>query len=158
LSTRQATDSPANFVGRKWRVRCKKYIRNMRKPAADPRTVEEVCLADLERIEREISALQKEKEYITRVLARARQQNADLKDVTRKNSINRVLIESAIIRIIGESRPPVSAKRLNKMLSEIRHNMPDVTLRSYLFRMKQKGLIASAGRGAWTLPPKSQRP
>jgi hypothetical protein len=120
--------------------------------------LEATLLAEIESISTQIRELTNQKQSLERVLLRARQQSELVKhsDVTRKNSINRVLVEGAILKSMQNSKRPVRARHLlldaRLMVPTLREN----TFRSYLHRMKARGLLASSRTGMWQLPTSKQ--
>jgi uncharacterized protein YerC len=120
-------------------------------------SLERAYLDDLARIEREISALQRERLSVQRLVLRARRENVENVGVTRKNSLDRILIERAILEAISSSQRPVSLAQIDRVARAIKHDLKPVTLRSYLSRMKERALVSPASRGFWTLPQRTAR-
>ena len=112
---------------------------------------------ELDEIDRKIGELVKEKESIRRILFRVRQETKFNIDVTRKNSFNRISVEHAIIEVLKISKKPVSTRKLAFNARSVVYNLNDSTFRSYLNRMKNRGLIVSKGSGVWALPEPPQQ-
>jgi hypothetical protein len=131
------------------------------------REIQDVLLQQIAEKAEEIRLLSEEKDVLERMLLKTRQQDELLKraDVTRKNSVNRVLVESSVIQSLKATGQPVPVRSLytdaRLMVPTLREN----TFRSYLHRMKARGLVISAGQRRWQiseiskverLSPKSQ--
>jgi len=105
------------------------------------------------RLDSEMRQLAQEKAALERQLLRLRRENLETNDVNRKNSINRIIIEDEIIKILKNSEKSVSTKNLRLFSTYISGNVNESTFRTYLHRMKLRGLIESAKlRGHWKLP------
>lgn len=116
----------------------------------DPSALEAQLVAQLTGIKQEIAKLQAQSETLEALLVRVRLET-NLHDVTRKNSIDRVLIENAILEALRRSKKPVPTKWLFLTARSITPQLRNTTFRSYLHRLKAKGLIFnSAGHGFWT--------
>lgn len=111
----------------------------------------ELLMSSLEEIEKKISELVAERDLIKRQLQKAREQNVPLRDVTRRNSIPRIMTENKVLRALEAAGRPLSTQRLISEVLETYSTTKEVTIRSQLTRMKSKGLIRSAGRGMWGL-------
>jgi hypothetical protein len=123
-------------------------------PTADTVLLERRLLAEMGDLERKIRELVVERDSIRRLLQRVRSETLINVDVTRKNSFNRILVEHTIIEAIKLSLPkPLSTNKLAGEAKAAVYGLKDSTLRSYLFRMKERGLIVNKGVGFWTLPP-----
>jgi DNA-binding transcriptional ArsR family regulator len=115
-------------------------------------TLEQKLVAELADIERKIGDLQQERAAVQRMLLRARQENLLNKDVTRKNSFNRILVEEKILEILREKNRFVRTSEIFKACQTVIYSLKDQTFRSYLHRLKERGLIEpSIGRGFWRL-------
>jgi hypothetical protein len=106
---------------------------------------------EIAEVERKIRLLELERETLRRMLLKARQQNELIKrtDVTRKNSVNRVLVESSVLQSLTEASRP---KRTGKLYDDARlivGNLRENTFRTILHRMKKRNLIVPAGMGKW---------
>ena len=73
--------------------------------------LEKRLLGEIEDIESKIRALQMERHVLQKHLAKARAERTGLQDVTRKNSLNRVLAENSVVEFIRERRRPCSTSR-----------------------------------------------
>ncbi|MFN3077300.1 MAG: winged-helix domain-containing protein [Alphaproteobacteria bacterium] len=121
-------------------------------PSHNERTTREGhLLAELAEVEKRIVELTVERDALRRIITRVRQQNVELKDVTRKNSLSRVLIENRIMQALQEAGKPVRATELLSILRQTSYNLKESTFRSYLHRMKEKGVIKMHDRGVWRL-------
>jgi hypothetical protein len=111
-------------------------------------------LAQITAIEQEINKLQAQRDTLRDLLFRARRENATLRDVTRKNSFDRILIEGKIVNLLKAATRPIPTQRLYRAAQEVNPRLRSATFRSYLHRLKSKGLIASAGHGYWSAAEK----
>ena len=108
---------------------------------------------EIEQIEARIRELTQEKTALQRQLMKARRENADLRDVNRKNSINRVMIENRVVEALKEFKKPLRTKDLYRFAQYVNFELNENTFRTILHRMKQKTMIEQAGRrGVWQLP------
>lgn len=118
-----------------------------------PSTAQDCLLAELAHIEKKIGDLVREKVAISSVLLRIRREDVALRDVHRKNSINRIMVENAVLAHLTEAKKPLETRVLFKIANDVLHDVKAVSFRSTLHRMKGKGLIASKADGLWVLPP-----
>jgi repressor of nif and glnA expression len=109
-------------------------------------------MGEIEELERRIKDLTQEKLALKRQLMKARRKDISLKDVSRKNSANRVMIESRILEALSENSKACYTELLYKEALRVNFELKENTFRTYLHRMKEKGLIRSVGRGLWRLP------
>lgn len=75
-------------------------------------------------------------------------------DLARRNSVDRLLAEGEILRVIREA--PVPEVPLDYILPRVEvTGLKDATFRSHLHRLKKRGLLVSPRRGFWMLasPP-----
>ncbi len=115
-------------------------------------------MREIEELERRISELTQEQHALKRQLVKARWENNSLKDVSRKNSANRVMIENRVLEALKKSSKACSTAMLFKEGLRANVELRENTFRTYLHRMKQKGLIRSSGRGMWRLPEGETNP
>jgi Fe2+ or Zn2+ uptake regulation protein len=115
----------------------------------DRTLLETHLLAQITSVEQEITKLTAERDTLRDLLARARRENSTLRDVTRKNSFDRILIESRILNLLKAASKPVPTSRLWWAAQEINPRLRNTTFRSHLHRLKSKGLIASENHGFW---------
>jgi hypothetical protein len=117
--------------------------------------LEATLLEEIADLSAKIRDLLNQKDAAERLLIRARQQNLLVRrsDVTRKNSINRILVEGAIVQSIERANGPVSAWNLYKDARLMVPQLKENTFRSYLFRMKERGLLTSVNTGLWQITP-----
>jgi len=119
---------------------------------SDPRNYfEERLRSEIEAIEGKIAELRLEQNALKRQLMKARWETHALKDVSRKNSANRVMVEQRVLEELRSSGKAVSTAALYKAALIANFELKENTFRTYLHRMKEKGLIHSQRRGFWTL-------
>jgi hypothetical protein len=107
-------------------------------------------ILEISKIDQHISDLLMEKAALTRQLLKARARDPRLRDVTRLNSGQRVLVEDAILGFLQKTRAPCSPSDiLAHVRQEAVHDLNENTLRTYLHRMKDRGLVTNPSRGAW---------
>lgn len=131
-------------------VCCKMDDRNVRggKP---PNSAEDEIVAQIADIERRIHDLMKERDALGRLLIKFRQRESHVRDVSRKNSVNRILIERQIIEYISKYNKPISSSDLFKIARVVDPDLKDSTFRSHIHRLFQKGLVRKGReRGYWT--------
>lgn len=105
---------------------------------------------DIQEIEREIIRLRDSKEVLQRLLMEARRRDGFRPPVKRRNSVDRVMIETAIRRALY-GKASVKSRDIYEEVKKVSSDLKHSTFRSYLHRMKEKGLILQHGRGAWKL-------
>lgn len=70
----------------------------------------------------------------------------------RKNSVNRVLAENSVIELLQKEGRALSTSKLYRFARMANDDLKENTFRTYLHRMKNKGLICGAGHvGMWKL-------
>lgn len=116
-------------------------------------------LSEIADIRRKISDLEAEQRTLERLLIRVRGENLGNHDVTRKNSINRLLVENAILKTLGE-RPdrPFPLPHLWRTARLAIPGLKEPTFRSYLNRLKARGAIRSPEHGKWQIAPPPDLP
>lgn len=105
---------------------------------------------DIQKIELEIKMLYDSKLALQRLLLEVRNRDRSLPVVKRRNSTDRVMIETAIRRTLY-GKNFVKSRNIYDEVKKVSHNLKHSTFRSHLHRMKEKGLISQHGRGAWKL-------
>jgi hypothetical protein len=105
---------------------------------------------DIQEIEREIINLKESKRTLQRLLMDSRGRGTSGPVVKRRNSVDRVMIETAIRRALY-GRTSVKSRDIYEDVKKVSHDLKHSTFRSYLHRMKERGLILQHGRGAWKL-------
>jgi hypothetical protein len=109
-------------------------------------------MREIEEIDSRIKELTEEKSALSRQLMKARWENDSIKDVSRKNSVNRVMIEQRVLDALKASSKACSTSILYKEALKANFELKENTFRTYLHRMKEKGLIMNIGRARWLLP------
>lgn len=107
----------------------------------------------IEEVDARIKELQDEKTALMRQLRVARWENDSLKDVNRKNSGVRVMVERRVLDALRAAKKPVTSDALYKEALKANFELKDGTFRTHLHRMKAKGLLQSAGWGLWRISP-----
>lgn len=125
----------------------KKLRNKLRQPP--PASLRDQLEAAIREIEGKISDLEAEKAALKRQLEKVLREKLEIKEVVRANSISRIIIEKAILDYLANSMTDLKTYSLYIEARMSDRNLKISTLRSYLFRMKQKGLIRSVGRGVW---------
>ena len=110
-------------------------------------------LREIEEINQRIQSLEDERKSLKRLLANARSKDKVARSVKRKNSLDRAVVEACVHEALSEGRP-LQSGALRKRVASVVFSMNENTFRSYLHRMKEKGLIMhhNGRRGVWTLP------
>ncbi|MDB5478821.1 MAG: hypothetical protein JWM96_1316 [Alphaproteobacteria bacterium] len=110
-------------------------------------------LREIEQIEKKIKELTSEKSALQRLLMKYRSEKIAFRDVNRKNSVNRVMIENKITEALRLARKPLRTDALYSLARQIDFQLKANTFRTHLHRMKAKNLIQASGRrGLWLLP------
>ena len=113
---------------------------------------EKRLLAEIEQIRKQIIALESESDALRRQLAKVRAEKTGLAGATRKNSLNRILCEQAVLDALMNSNRSRSSSELYDAATKTNFGLKESTFRTYLHRMKKRGLIRTAERvGFWRL-------
>jgi hypothetical protein len=116
----------------------------------EPSVLEREILAHIDGIDKEISKLKSERLKAERMLFRARRDRQGLKDINRKNSLDRVIIENRIVQILTLEKTHMSIKQIYKDVLMMDSTVKESTFRSHIHRLSEKGLIKNSGiRGYW---------
>ena len=123
----------------------------------DDSTVEAKLFEQIKEIDHRLAELNAEKSALQRLLLKVRRENLAAHDVARKNSFNRILIENKILETLGDDGGAVSSRDLLRLARDVIYDLKESTFRSYLHRMKARGLIqpSRTSRGFWMLPNKA---
>ncbi|MDI3338002.1 hypothetical protein QKW60_16460 [Defluviimonas aestuarii] len=108
-------------------------------------------IREIEEIDARIMELRREQDALKRQLMKARWENNALRDVTRKNSANRVMVEQRILDELGEASKSLSTSALYKVAVLANFELKANTFRTHLHRLKERGMIESPRRGYWKL-------
>ncbi|MDA9439699.1 hypothetical protein XH98_11275 [Bradyrhizobium sp. CCBAU 51745] len=102
-----------------------------------------------------IRELQNEIHSFEQMLLKARRQNELVRrsDVSRKNSVGRVLIESSVLETLAQTGRVRGTRSLYQDARLIVGTLKEGTFRTTLHRMKNRGLIVSVGNGKWQITP-----
>ena len=114
--------------------------------------LEKQLISAIAETSRAIKKLEEERSALERQLLRVRGTNVNLNDVNRRDSINRAIAESAVLDALYQAQKPLALDKLYGAVLVKNADAKLATIRTYLSRMKQKGLIENAGRGRWQLP------
>ena len=118
--------------------------------APDTPDLEAPLLAELARIERGIADLEAQRATLQGMITRYRQENIPLKDVSRKNSFKRIITEKKILETIAATPTHARADAIFRAACTVHFGLKESTFRSYLHRLKERGLIESSReRGYW---------
>jgi hypothetical protein len=129
---------------------CKKMSETMDK-SEEPRLspYERRLQAELEIIELKLAELTNDRSALRRQITKARIENHQLRDVNRKNSVGRILIENKVLEALKGASKPMTTKQLYEVGRLMNFELRENTFRTNLHRMKAKGLVENAGRGRW---------
>ena len=106
--------------------------------------------SDMYEIELEIKRLQDAKQVLQRLLMEVRKRDGLIQPVKRRNSVDRVMIETAVRRSLY-GKTAVKSRNIYEAVKKVSPDLKHSTFRSYLHRMKEKGIILQHGRGEWRL-------
>lgn len=104
---------------------------------------------EIESIELKLKELSAERDALKRQLIKARWENHLLRDVNRKNSASRVMVEQRVLGALKQATKPLSSKQLFEVARLANFELKENTFRTHLHRMKEKGLIENVSRGRW---------
>ena len=108
-------------------------------------------MREIEAVEARIAELTQEKYALQRQLQKARWENHSLRDVNRKNSANRVMVEERVLSLLHGAEKPLHNSKLLSAAKLANFDLNPSTFRTYLRRLKEKGLIENTRRGYWKL-------
>jgi chorismate mutase len=126
-------------------------ICNMKSPSS---SLSEQISLQIAEIDRQILELQRERQIHQRMMARALANDAAQTQVSRRNSVNRILVEKAILDLLRQApERTFSSSKISQAARGIIPSIKPATLRSYLHRLKSRGLIrpSHSHRGHWGL-------
>lgn len=116
--------------------------------------IEESIIRQIADIELSIRDLNDEKAALQRLLLRTRREDITRREVTRKNSVNRILVEDKILELLAHSTKPVSGPDLYSAAKTVIVDLNKNTFRSRLMRMKNRGALerVEGYKSLWKLP------
>lgn len=117
--------------------------------SAPPNYYERRLQKEIEEIEIRLKELTAERDALRRQLMKARWENHTLRDVNRKNSASRVMVEQRVLAGLEQATKPMTSAQLFELARLANFELKENTFRTQLHRMKAKGLIESVGRGRW---------
>lgn len=127
--------------------------RNATLAGDDQNLLEQRLLKELADIKRRQADLLQEQNSVERMLLRVRREGVAAKVVARRDSVPRLLIEREMLDALSASKEKtLSTRSLIRHAQTVDRNVKDATVRSYLHRLKARGLILPAGHGLWRLP------
>jgi hypothetical protein len=119
--------------------------------AAEARLTREIA-----EIDRTVSELLQRRRALESTILKLKREDLAAKEVTRKNSINRILVEKSILDQLQSGRF-VSSRSLYMNAQASFYFLNNSTFRSYVRRMKERGLIESNRVGNWRLVPQQAK-
>lgn len=127
-------------------------MRSSRNDEDDSRQLERKILVEIDDIDRRFEALRQERTALQRLLVSVRAKTVGMPDVTRKNSVNRIVIEEKILSVLRNSERSEPTKKLFREVLNTHPSVKAATFRSYLHRLQSRGLIEPAlARGFWQM-------
>jgi|SRR5579859_2167465 len=103
-------------------------------------------------IDTQIAELTSQKTTLQTLLIRVRRENYGNAAVSRRNSVERIVVEDEILRFIRDHDGPTRAGEIFAAVRRANPRMKESTFRSHVHRLKTKGLIRAMGtRGYWVL-------
>jgi len=106
---------------------------------------------ELEEIEHRLKELYEDREALRRQLIKARSENINSKDINRKNSANRIIIEKSILEYLKTNKKAVQSKKLYNIAKSKNIDLKENSFRTILHRMKERGLISNKSWGYWII-------
>ena len=131
---------------------------NAQQKTLSARQLRESLELEIHNLSRQIYDLTQQRDALQRMLKRSRDQDDALSrtEVTRKNSINRVVAEGSLLRYLHGAKGPVQTKKLFRAACSATPGLNENTFRSHLHRMKERGLVESPNRGTWQATAQSK--
>lgn len=121
-----------------------------------PSYYEQRLQRELEEIELKLKELTADREALHRQLIKARWENHHLRDVNRKNSAVRVMVEQRVLSALEDASKPMTSRQLFAVARLANYALKENTFRTHLHRMKAKGLIENVSRGKWRSAPEKK--
>ena len=120
---------------------------------------EQRLVKELAEIEKRIKELTNDKYALRRLLVKAQKDDLVNRQITRKNSANKVLIETMTLNTLRDGKTPQKTEMLFRAAKTVDTNLKRNTFRSHLHRMKKRGLIANPTnvRGTWKIVDREQQ-
>ena len=118
---------------------------------SESKILEAGLIRQIEELEQTIKQAQADKTVLERMLLKVRREQVALRDVTRINSASRILVEQKILDTLQMHDGGMDIKSLYRHALQIDGSLKENTFRSYLTRLKGRGLITNARRGIWQL-------
>ena len=107
---------------------------------------------EIRALDQKIITLEQERDVLRRQLAKAKAEDISVEIGVRRNSFSRVIAWDLIVKTLQASQGPVSSGYLFEVVRSINQSLNHSTFRTYLNRMKEKGIIRkSSVRGSWQL-------
>jgi len=114
-------------------------------------TLEREILSQIGELENSILQLELEKKALMKFLTKTRKEKENNREVSRKNSVKRIMIENVVLETLQSARKAISTGQLFQSARVLDRELNSNTLRSHLIRMKARGLIESPERGFWRI-------
>jgi hypothetical protein len=108
---------------------------------------------ELSEVEARIKELENEAAALRRQIGKAAANRQGFEFASRKNSLNRILAENSVIEALRKADGPLSNDTLYRKALQTNPSLRANTFRTYLHRMKLRGVLLTARRaGEWKLP------
>lgn len=104
---------------------------------------------EIESLEVRIRQLRAEQDALRRQLLKSRSIGTSPIPLTRSDSLNRAMTERTVLDLLESEGAALQTRVLFKKTSYLVSELREGTFRTNLNRMKEKGLIESAGHGWW---------
>jgi predicted HTH transcriptional regulator len=104
-----------------------------------------------------IADLESERHALQRVLERAKSEQFIVPGTNRRKNFGKIEVEQEILQTLRRQQGPVSSGDLLAAARSVKYSLKPVTFRTYLHRLKARGLISNAdekGRGYWSIVSK----
>jgi predicted HTH transcriptional regulator len=112
---------------------------------------------EIRAINKKIADLEAERHALQRVLDRTKTEEFISDGSSRRRNFGKLEVEQEIIYALRRRSAPVSSSDLLAAARSVKYTLKAVTFRTYLHRLKAKGLITNSeekGRGYWSLVSK----
>lgn len=104
-------------------------------------SVEARLLSKLGRVEVRLRELQAEKAALQRLIMEFRREDPQKREVGRRRSIKKAVMEERILEMLRVAPRPMSSGLIHERLLAAGHDVNPSTLRSYVRRLAERGLI-----------------
>ena len=106
--------------------------------------------AEIRAINKKIADLEAERHALQRVLERTKSEQFIVAGTNRRKNFGKIEVEQEILQTLRRRETPVSSADLLAAARSVKYSLKAVTFRTYLHRLKAKGLITNLEAVSYT--------